>query len=311
MRTCELKTCSREFRPRSEGEVAKRGGKPQRYCSPECLYKSHLNPVRTPPPDVRHVENIITLIEPSSMGWSVSLICLECGRKAKRQGSELKRKETTRYFCSGRCASKNHGKWLGKNHPKGMLGKPQSEKAKKAVSASSKKMWGDPRHRVNSPAWREAKARRQSIARSKKPLSQKMHSRGKIGIRKDLNQFFRSRYEANIARYLNLCDIEWIYEPKVFRFEKIKQGTMAYRPDFWCPKIEMWIEVKGWLTQKGHTALKRFMKYYPKEAARTILVVEKFGYKAHAQLLDAGFKEFWFYRQIRSQVADLIPRWEF
>ena len=311
MNTCQLKSCLREFRPRSEGEVKKRGGKPQRYCSPECLYKSHLKPVRVPPPDVRHVENVITLIEPNCGGWAVHMICLECGGKARYSGSRLNRKGRTRFYCSARCASKGHGKWLGENHPRGMLGKPQSEKARRATSIASKKMWNDPDHRVNSASWRQAKTVRQSEARSKKPLSQKMYSRGKVGTRKDLNQFFRSRYEANTARYLNLCGIRWIYEPQVFRFEKIKQGTMAYRPDFWCPEIEKWIEVKGWLTQKGHTALKRFMKYYPKEADRTILLVDNFGCKAHAQLLDAGFKEFWFYKKIRSQVADLLPLWEF
>lgn len=98
-------------------------------------------------------------------------------------------------------------------------------------------------------------------------------SRGKSGRRADLsNQYFRSRYEANYARYLNLLIkngevVKWEYEPDTFWFEKIKRGVRSYTPDF---KITFkggaieYHEVKGWDYPKGKTARKRMAKYYPK-----------------------------------------------
>ena len=85
-------------------------------------------------------------------------------------------------------------------------------------------------------------------------------------------QYFRSRWEANYARYLNLLVItkqgilKWEYEPDTFEFERIKRGTRFYTPDFKIFLTEgtfEYHEVKGWEHPKGQTAIKRFHKYYP------------------------------------------------
>ena len=44
----------------------------------------------------------------------------------------------------------------------------------------------------------------------------------KGGYREDLKQYFRSKMEANTARYYNFVSIKWIYEPQEFEFYKIK-----------------------------------------------------------------------------------------
>lgn len=83
--------------------------------------------------------------------------------------------------------------------------------------------------------------------------------------------FFRSKWEANYALYLNLLkkngDIKkWEYEADVFIFHEIKFGTRSYKPDFKITKRDGSIyydEVKGWMTQKSKTQLKRMAKYYP------------------------------------------------
>lgn len=100
-----------------------------------------------------------------------------------------------------------------------------------------------------------------------------VYSRGKGGRRSDLNnQYFRSRYEANYARYLNFLirnngGIEkWEFEADTFWFKNIKRGVRSYTPDF---KIYLhsggieYHEVKGWDYPKGKTARKRMGKYYP------------------------------------------------
>jgi len=94
-----------------------------------------------------------------------------------------------------------------------------------------------------------------------------------MGRRRDLgDKFFRSRWEANYARYLNWLItqkivVSWEYEPDTFEFKNIKRGTRFYTPDFRITFADNSIEyheVKGWDYPKGKTARKRFAKYYPK-----------------------------------------------
>lgn len=118
------------------------------------------------------------------------------------------------------------------------------------------------------------------------------YSRTKGGRREDLgNIYFRSSWEANMARYFNFVGIEWQFEPKCFIFHNVKRGSVSYTPDFYLPKDDMWIEVKGWMDPKSQTKLKRFAKYYPEEYAKL-------------EIIDpAKYKEF-------AKWKRLIPGWE-
>lgn len=83
--------------------------------------------------------------------------------------------------------------------------------------------------------------------------------------------FFRSKWEANYALYLDFLIKQkqidkWEYEVDVFVFEKIKFGTRSYRPDF---KIFFngtfhYDEVKGHMDAKSKTKINRMRIYYPK-----------------------------------------------
>lgn len=90
----------------------------------------------------------------------------------------------------------------------------------------------------------------------------------KQGTRQDLGVYMRSAWESNIARWLKYRGISWIYEPQVFFFDDIKQGTNSYCPDFYLPDLGIWLEVKGQMIQPARTAIKRFKKYHPQEFAR-------------------------------------------
>jgi hypothetical protein len=83
--------------------------------------------------------------------------------------------------------------------------------------------------------------------------------------------YFRSRWEANYALYLDFLveqgEIEdWEYEPDVFMFEEVKLGTRSYRPDFKVFNRDgtfEYHEVKGYMDSKSKTKLRRMEKYYP------------------------------------------------
>ncbi len=84
--------------------------------------------------------------------------------------------------------------------------------------------------------------------------------------------FFRSRWEANYARWLELLRKQgkitsWEHEPETFWFEGIKRGTLSYLPDFRVTRPNGAVEyheVKGRMTARSKTAIKRMAKYHPK-----------------------------------------------
>lgn len=83
--------------------------------------------------------------------------------------------------------------------------------------------------------------------------------------------FFRSKWEANYALYLDFLleqgEIKsWEYETEKFVFEEIKFGTRSYTPDFPVTLNDgsrEYHETKGYMTSKSRTQLKRMAKYYP------------------------------------------------
>lgn len=98
----------------------------------------------------------------------------------------------------------------------------------------------------------------------------------------DEKLFFRSKWEANYALYLNFLIKqnlirEWTYEKDVFVFEAIQFGTRSYRPDFKIINNDNSIEyheVKGYMDAKSVTKLKRMAKYYP--AIKIVIIDTKY-----------------------------------
>jgi len=175
--------------------------------------------------------------------------------------------------------------WKFRNgHPKGMLGKHQSEKMKKIISDSAKKSWADPNNQLNSKEHRQLLSDRTVKMIKKGIFGRNGYSRGKMGTRKDLGIYVRSSWEANFARYLNWMKErneikKWEYEADTFDFP-IKRGVRFYTPDFKVWENDgsiIYYEIKGWMTQRGATAIKRFRKYYPEEK---LILIEKKEYNA-------------------------------
>lgn len=141
----------------------------------------------------------------------------------------------------------------------------------------------------------------------------------KGGTRKDIGIYVRSKMEANVARYYTFLKINWVYEPREFKFDKIKRGTKYYKPDFYLPApIRLFIEVKGYFRPNDKTKLKRFKKYYPEEFDRLKFIIpDKYsGSKANGNMikflcddLEIDFQEIIDYKTIE-EYRGLIPGWE-
>ncbi len=185
-------------------------------------------------------------------------------------------------------------------HPKGALGITHSETTRKVIAeqsrASNAKLKAENRGPYSEEN-RQLSSDRMSKLMAGRTATES-YSRAKRGVRADIGPMhFRSKWEANYARYLNWLvsqgEIDrWEYEVETFWFEKIKRGVRSYTPDFkiYEKGTEYFVEVKGWLDPKSKTKLKRMAKYYPK--TKVIL----FGEKS--------------YRSLSQKLGRVIPGWE-
>lgn len=167
------------------------------------------------------------------------------------------------------------GQWDRHPHPRGMLGKFHTDETKqvmkdKAVQRRQKKI-------DQAMAMREDQEQRMSIEEYRLTVktrqSSTSYSRAKRGRRDDLGEiFFRSSWEANYARYLNLLKKmgvvdSWEYEPETFWFGNIRRGVRSYLPDFRVKYTDrsapIYVEIKGWMDDKSKTKLARMKKYHP------------------------------------------------
>jgi len=142
----------------------------------------------------------------------------------------------------------------------------------------------------------------------------------KGGYRKDLKQYFRSKMEANVARYFNLRECKWEYEPIEYCFDKIKRGQRYYKPDFiiYYLNTHFLIEVKGYFRLEDKTKLRRFKKYYPEEFTKLKFIIpDKYARsKANGEMIkflcdDLGidFEVILSYKEIE-EYGKLILGWE-
>ncbi len=92
----------------------------------------------------------------------------------------------------------------------------------------------------------------------------------------------RSPWEARVAQLADQSGIEWQYEPKRFYFE-----DCSYLPDFYFPKWNLWVEVKGWMNDEAKKRIELFRQHYPKE---NLLIIDSFLYKKYCEVINANRK---------------------
>lgn len=230
-------------------------------------------------------------------GKNVFRKCKQLGLTNKKQcGTKLKEKKIRTFTEKDKQELSTKAQEWHKTHehPKGMKNKHHTIESKNKISSSNKRVWEN--YDEDKLLLRSLKQRRTRIINGTlNPLSlqKNPYSRAKGGKRKDLNNiYFRSSWEANIARYYNYIGVEWQFEPKTFIFKNITRGSVSYTPDFYLPKEDKWIEVKGWMDGKSKTKLKRFAKQYPEEYKKLKLITKKE------------------YEEIKRKIAPFIKEWE-
>jgi hypothetical protein len=225
----------------------------------------------------------------------ISLKAKELGltKRSRPTGRKPKAKYATREESLAAVGAASRKRIAENGHPRGMLGKKHTPETLSRISASQQKLVAEGRHPGQRPQ-SDAQRAKQSLAMSERlKQTTSVYSRCHHGRRADLNdQFFRSRWEANYARFLNWLkakgEIEkWEYEADTFWFEKIRRGVRSYTPDFKVKQegATYYVEVKGWMDPKSKTKIKRMAKYHP---AVELRVVDAKAYNELARKIGAG-----------------------
>lgn len=205
------------------------------------------------------------------MGRTKYFIC----RQAKKLGfTDLSRKKK---LLSNWKPSKPD--WVKNTHPKGMKGKHHSQKTKDRLSVTS----AAAAVRINDePGRREAISKKQVMTKHAKGnlINPRQKQTWKAGWREigGKRKYFRSRWEANYARYLEFLKVqkqitEWEHEAEVFWFEGIKRGCVSFLPDFRITELNgslSYHEVKGWMDDRSKTKIRRMSIYHPTVVLRII-----------------------------------------
>ena len=90
------------------------------------------------------------------------------------------------------------------------------------------------------------------------------------GFRHDLGHYVRSSWEADFARVLNYCGMQYEYEPRRFTLLGVDGSTVSYAPDFFIPDLNWWFEIKGWMDHKSEEKIRLFREQYPGELLAVI-----------------------------------------
>lgn len=191
--------------------------------------------------------------------------------------------------------------WKLAAHPRGMLGKKHTDEFKQAQSLRVKA-------RVFTPEQTAKRIKKMIDTRIAKYGSgnprwlqrSNPYSRTRSGKRADLgDQFFRSSWEANYARYLNwLVEhgeiVAWEFESKTFVFDGASRGVVSYTPDFKVIRNDgahEWHEVKGWMDANSKARLALMAEHYPGEL---LIVIDRRAYTA-----------------LEKQFRNILPNWEY
>jgi NUMOD3 motif len=182
-------------------------------------------------------------------------------------------------------------------------GKSLSDETRRKMSVATQRRWNDPEYCAKMSTPERKQRRRQASSESwfrSGRANENAYSRCGGGRRADLgDMFFRSGWEANYARILNL-QIEqgeihrWEFEPDRFKFSVVK-GPRSYTPDFKVWKQEggdfHYVEIKGWMDEKSRLKCHLMERFYP-----------------NVPIYIIGEKE---YKNLQREFSSRIERWEF
>lgn len=131
----------------------------------------------------------------------------------------------------------------------------------------------------------------------------------RTGFREDIGINVRSGWEANVCRILKSYSIPFEFEPAVFTFP-IKRGNKSYKPDFYLPNTDEWIEVKGYFDKNSMIKMRRFKKYYPEEWEKLTMIISKSSKASRDFCAEHSVPNVLYYQDLEKIYKHRINNWE-
>lgn len=255
--------------------------------------------------DVEYSEDIDLEALAASFGREKANVCRKARElgmtdqsREKKRIKANRRKFDTKEELSAHMSECIKAHFAKNGHPRGMAGKTHSQDTKNHLGAVSKARWQEMTDEDRLE--QSTKMLKSKIAKYGRVAPNVSRGNWKAGWRiiGGIRKFYRSRWEANYARYLEWLkqrgDIsDWKHEPETFWFDAIKRGVRSYLPDFRVWENDgstLLHEVKGWMDARSRTVLRRMAKYHPGE--KIVLIESKS------------------YEQIEKKLGRLIDGWE-
>lgn len=130
--------------------------------------------------------------------------------------------------------------------------------------------------------WKDPEFRRRVFDRDNKALATKARATIRFNIENGIRTYktghgkrtqidglwVKSSYESRFVKWLKLRELLFEYEPKWFPLLSGKY----YVPDFFVPKLNLWIEVKGWWR---NDALEKFEHFLAEQSGTKIALVTR------------------------------------
>jgi hypothetical protein len=143
------------------------------------------------------------------------------------------------------------------------------------------------------------------------------YAKVKKGKRLDIHPSysFRSATEMNFARILNLNNLEWKYEERVFTFSGRTRKPFLYIMDFEIIKGNKefpagFYEVKGRMKPGDRNKLRLLKKHYPEEYSKTHVVIYSKYKKGDIKFCEKQNYRYMFYDALTKKYKDKIEQWE-
>jgi len=207
--------------------------------------------------------------------------CIDCNKQILGHSKHIKRCKKCYYNSRKGIGNPMYGR-KGKKHPNWKGGKPKCPKCGKVMSNYSDKICLKCQNRKgkNNSNYKDGKTlknyyckdcgklicltnvyngnKRCKSCAQKGKLNHRYGkiSHGKWGTYKGIRM--RSSYEIAYAKWCDKNNIKWLYESKTFDL-----GDTTYTPDFYLPKTDEYIEVKGYWRKDAIEKFTIFKITYP------------------------------------------------
>ena len=178
------------------------------------------------------------------------LYCIFCNKTCTSKNSHTNHQRCCPANPNRKYVSNKLGKKGGNQFTKGTAKPITDETRKKLSEAAKRKIWTDERRNKHSDAMKEAVA--------KHPESYTSSNRGRTkqivfdGIK------FQGKWELEFYQYCKANDITIERSNEWFEYEW--NGSRKYFPDFYLPDLDMYIEVKGYETDRDRAKWRDFPK---------------------------------------------------